>query len=130
MATDHLDDPRGHPAGDPAHDLRSATDDAGELSNEFLTYYLGRRLRHGANFLGPYMEFSERRLEDDDGDGFPVYRDPWRGFYHYVRNDAERSFVLVSPGPDGELGGTITPGTGFEETDAGKAKDNVTSWER
>jgi hypothetical protein len=43
-----------------------------------------------------------------------------------------KSFDLVSPGPDGELGGTISPGTGYvpATTRRGKArqKDNVTNW--
>jgi prepilin-type N-terminal cleavage/methylation domain-containing protein len=123
-------------------------------SNEALVYWLGRKQKRGLNTYGPYMEFKRSRLTDADGDGFQEYRDTFDNLYLYAENESQtaknerdgltnpevgtnpRTFDLVSPGPDGALGGTITTAGGFVANPAadansdGKpdAEDDVYSW--
>ncbi len=109
-------------------------------ANEALVFYLGRKHKVGANYYGPYMEFKKERLTDEDADGFREFRDPWGGLYLYAENASHatptgmnaESFDIVSAGRDGELGGTISPATGYvpATTREGRAreKDNVTNW--
>lgn len=110
--------------------------------NEALVFYLGRKHVKGYNCYGPYMEFRKAHVTDDDNDGFKEFRDPWGNLFLYAENKSHKtptgmnpeSFDLVSPGPDGELGGTISPATGYvpAATPEGKAreKDNITNWGR
>jgi hypothetical protein len=107
--------------------------------SEVIVYYLCRRHKKGLNLYGPYMEFRKDSLTDEDNDGFEEVRDPLRNLYLYTENASHKkptgknpkSYDLVNPGPDGELGGTISPATGYvpATTPAGKAqeKDNVTN---
>lgn len=123
------------------------TDDAVALGgtpehrmSEALVHHLGRRITKGANSYGPYMLFREKRLTNADTDGFPEYPDPWGRPYLYAENASEptrpgmnpASYDLVSAGLDGELGGAISPATGYvpASTPEGKEceKDNVTNW--
>lgn len=124
----------------PPDDITLVGGSAENGTSEALVYYLRRKLKKGGNTYGPYMEFKKARLEDRDGDGFPEYSDPYGNPYVYADNASEatptgmrpRSYDLASPGPDGELGGTISPATGYvpAASPAGKAqeKDNITSW--
>jgi len=108
--------------------------------NEALVYHLCRKLTRGMNTYGPFAEIGEDRLRDSEGDGFRELRDPWGNLYQYAENASHstptganpRSYDIVSPGPDGEFGGTISPETGYvpADTPEGKAAeaDNVTSW--
>jgi type II secretory pathway pseudopilin PulG len=106
--------------------------------NEVLVYYLGSKLQRGANYYGPYMEFKKGRLKDTDGDGLHEYQDPFGGIYSYAENASElsevgmnpRGYDLVSPGPDGELGGTMDPANGYESPEPIEAaeEDNIANF--
>ena len=107
--------------------------------SEVLVHYLSRTQVKGGRSFGPYIELEKARLTDEDNDGFQEYRGPWGNLFLYAENKSHekptgmnpKSFDLVSPGPDGELGGTISPATGYvpATTPAGKAqeKDNITN---
>ena len=90
--------------------------------NEVLVYYLTRPQTTAKGVLvNPFMGLGPGRLIDADGDGFMEFLDPWGGLYLYAENASHKkptgmnpaSFDLVSPGPDGVLGGTITPASGY-----------------
>ena len=122
----------------PPDDITSAGGSAEDGANEVIHYYLGRKHVVGVHFYGPYVTFKVIRLTDEDADGFLEYRDPWGGVYVYAQRtpapneNPPRFFDIASPGPDGVLGGTMVPGTGYvpATTPAGKAAeaDNVTNW--
>lgn len=95
--------------------------------NEVIYHFLGTRLVKGANLYGPYVTFKTKRLVDEDGDGFMEYLDTFGTHYNYaLRPNGE--YDIVSPGPDGEFGGTIAVGTGFvpAEPASPHATDNIT----
>jgi type II secretory pathway pseudopilin PulG len=115
-------------------------------SNQLLAYHLGRRLRKGPNYYGPYMEFTDARLVDP-GDGYEEYRDPWGELYHYFENQKhyggghpvgqnKRTYDLISGGPDRKVGGTERTDTIETEsitwfdwpTDQDAARDDITNW--
>ena len=126
----------------PSDDITLVGGSPANGPSEVLVYYLHRRLPKGVNTYGPFMEFKGARLVDSDGDGFPEYCDPYGNPYVYAENASDRppggvnrgSFDLASSGPDGQLGGTISPATGYvpAAAAAGKAqeKDNITNWRR
>ncbi|MHC4504602.1 MAG: prepilin-type N-terminal cleavage/methylation domain-containing protein [Planctomycetota bacterium] len=126
----------------PSDDITRVGGSPANGPSEVLVYYLHRRLPKGANRYGPYMKFKAAKLVDSDGDGFPEYCDPYGNPYVYAENASDRppggvnpgSFDIVSRGPDGVLGGTISPATGYvpATSPAGKAqeKDNITNWGR
>ena len=105
-------------------------------------FFLGTGQEKYGRRFGPYLEFESKHLTDKDGDGFRELRDPWGNLFLYAENKSHekptgmnpKSYDLVSPGPDGELGGTISPATGYvpAATDAGKARerDNIANWRR
>jgi len=111
-------------------------------SNEALVYHLTRKLKKGLNWYGPYLALKKERLRDDDNDGFEEYRDPFGNLYLYAENASfpgcegrnPKSYVIVSPGEDGKLGGTFDTTHGYRDatTDLGKAEeaDNITNWSR
>ena len=110
--------------------------------SEVLVHYLARSHSKDGCVYGPYVQIAEAQLADRHDDDFPEYNDPWGNMYLYAENKSHekptgmnpKSFDLVSPGPDGELGGTISPATGYvpATTPAGKAreKDNIANWRR
>lgn len=110
--------------------------------SEVLVHHLNRTQVKDGRRYGPYVELEKARLTDEDNDGFQEYNDPWGGLYLYAENASHEkptgmnptSYDLVSPGADGELGGTISPATGYvpATTPAGKAReeDNITNWRR
>ncbi len=124
----------------PPDDVTLVGGSAPNGMNEALAHFLCRRIVQGANTYGPYSMIGEGRFEDSDGDGFRELRDPCGSLYQYAENASHAtatganpgSYDIVSPGSDGELGGTISPATGYvpAATPAAKAleKDNVTSW--
>jgi general secretion pathway protein G len=94
--------------------------------NEVLYYYLGRKHLKGANFYGPYVTFKTRRLADVDGDGIKEYQDTFGTYYEYAVNPTG-GYDIVSPGPDGRLGGTIDAVDGYVPTeDDPFGKDDIT----
>lgn len=126
----------------PSDDITLVGGSAANGPSEVLVYYLHRKLPKGANTYGPFMKLKAARLVDRDGDGFPEYCDPYGSPYVYAENASDKppggmnpgSFDLVSRGPDGVLGGSISPATGYvpATTPAGKGqeKDNITNWSR
>ncbi|MHC4504601.1 MAG: hypothetical protein ACYTFI_14955 [Planctomycetota bacterium] len=126
----------------PPDDITLASGSAENGMSEVLVQYLARPCLKDGCVYGPYMLFEEARLTDQDDDGFQEYRDPWGYLFLYAENASHKaptgmnpkSFDLVSPGPDGELGGSIGPATGYvpATTPAGKAreKDNIANWRR
>jgi len=112
-------------------------------SNECLVYYLGRRLRKGLNTYGPYVEFKEAKLQDSNNNGYDEYKDPFTTPYYYAENRSDpsntsthnpRGYDLVSAGPDGELGGGMSPSTGYVDAGSGDVQglkgqaDNISNW--
>lgn len=120
--------------------------DAGQTpehrANEALVYHLTRKLKKGLNWYGPYIQLKKERLSDDDGDGYEEYKDPFGNLYLYAENasfpDCEgrnpSSYVIISKGEDGKLGGTFDIVHGYRDatTDQGKLEesDNITNWSR
>jgi prepilin-type N-terminal cleavage/methylation domain-containing protein len=84
--------------------------------NETIYYYLGLRHQKGVNFYGPYVTFKRKRLRDDDHDNFMEYLDTFGTYYEYALNSSG-DYDIVSPGPDGQLGGTIDAIDGYEPND-------------
>jgi hypothetical protein len=107
--------------------------------SEVIVYYLCRTHQKDGRPLGPYMVFRKQSLTDADKDGFEEARDLLGNLYLYAENASHKkptgknpkTYDLVDPGPDGELGGTISPATGYVPATSaeGKAqgKDNVTN---
>ena len=124
----------------PPDDIVPIGGSAENGTNEALVYHLCRKVVAGVNTYGPYSQIGEGRFGDSDGDGFRELRDPCGGLYRYAENASHaaptganpRSFDIVSPGPDGELGGTMSPATGYVPAATPEAKklerDNVTNW--
>jgi hypothetical protein len=118
----------------PPDTLRS-TDARFEMS-EALVHYLGSAMDVRGRQVGPFMDFRDDSLTDEDGDGFREFRDSWGNPILYARTrraeDQPRLYHIVSAGPDGKLGGTITPKVGYEpaKTPEGREleKDNITSF--
>jgi len=83
-------------------------------TDEVLAYSLGRALPLGdANTAGPFVIFEEKRLCDLDGDGYREFLDPWGNPYQYTCLGNGATYVIVSRGRDGKLGGTMAPGAGY-----------------
>jgi hypothetical protein len=126
----------------PPDDITLVGGSARYGTNEVLVHYLARELKVKGRIRPPYLSISGERLADEDFDGFQEYRGLLGNLYRYAENASHekptgknpKTYDLVNPGPDGELGGTILPATGYVPaiTPKGKAreKDNVTSWSR
>jgi prepilin-type N-terminal cleavage/methylation domain-containing protein len=111
----------------------------GEM-NETMVYYLGSKLVRGLNTYGPYVQFKESKLTDEDNDGFHEYRDPYGNLYIYAENASQanpvghnqKTYDLVSPGEDGLLGGTISKDTGYVDATMepflAQERDNISNW--
>jgi prepilin-type N-terminal cleavage/methylation domain-containing protein len=125
----------------PPDDIAVAGGTAPNEMNEALVHFLCRKIIRPASTYGPYAEIGEGRFGDSEPDGFRELRDPYGNLYQYAENASHsgavtganpRSYDIVSPGYDGELGGTISPATGYvaATTPEGKAAeaDNITSW--
>ncbi len=123
----------------PPDDITLAGGSAENGMSEVLVHYLARSHQKDGCVYGPYVHIAKDQLADRHDDDFPEYNDPWGNLYLYAENASHekptgmnpKSFDLVSPGPDGELGGTISPATGYvpATSNEGKAqeKDNVTN---
>jgi len=123
----------------PPDTMPEATCSAEHQASEVLVRYLTTAIGIGELRCGPYYDgVPDARLTDSDSDGFRELRDPWGGTYLYALKDIQgkvltvndRFYDIVSAGPDGELGGTMVPGTGYvpAATPEGKAseQDNIT----
>jgi prepilin-type N-terminal cleavage/methylation domain-containing protein len=99
--------------------------------SEIIWYYLCRVHTSGEMHYGPYIRAGEDQLKDADTSNNKKFVSPLGGDYKYNllidADGAKRMFVLVDPGEDKELGGTIDPAKGFVQEDEVKAKDNISS---
>jgi prepilin-type N-terminal cleavage/methylation domain-containing protein len=126
-----------YPPDDFIPDTASTAWDPKFGMNEVLYYYLGLRHQKGLNMCGPYGKFREKRLVDEDGDGFKEYLDPYGGLYYYAENASDPirpgkhkdSYDIVSPGLDGMLGAedVMTTEGGYEPTEDPFEEDNVSN---
>jgi hypothetical protein len=112
--------------------------------SEALVFYLGQEHQVGSGLRGPYMLFDDNLLTDEDADGFHELRDPWGGLFLYAENLSQNLspdssvgvnhgfYDVVSSGPDGLLGGTIHPRTGYVPSSSSERQtlemDNVRNW--
>jgi len=88
---------------------------------EILWYYLVRKIQVGETHYGPFVEPKEGKLKTTSGANkelrSPVAPDNTSPGYEYKRlkdEDGEfRRYLIVDPGPDGILGGTIDPTNGW-----------------
>jgi prepilin-type N-terminal cleavage/methylation domain-containing protein len=106
--------------------------------SEMIWYYLCRVMQPTTSsgelsqmHYGPYLKINENQLTDAGSASNKKFLSPLGGEYTYVQiidpDGQKRTYVLVDPGPDKELGGTVSPSTGFTESDAKQAADNIYS---
>lgn len=109
-------------------DFGSYPPDNSPTSNgsEILAYYLTRKLASGTQAFGPYLEYDS--LKDADQNGFPELLSPLgnRYIYKLIGEGGSRAQV-IDPGPDNQLGGTMTSIQGFVPDNSGYDKDNFYS---
>lgn len=92
--------------------------------SEILAYYLCSKIKSGKNDFGPYLE--SRSLKDSDQNGLPEFLSPFNSPYVYkLIGDRNSRALLIDPGPDQKLGGTIDPQKGFLRDNSEADKDNV-----
>ena len=117
-------------------ELYSYPPDSGISSNgsEIIWYYTVRRLEVGETHYGPYTEIKEGKLRPGSS-GNQKLISPFGGDYEYVliedEDQVKRSYKLVDPGKDKNLGGSYvttgpTAGT-FTISVAADEKDNIYS---
>jgi prepilin-type N-terminal cleavage/methylation domain-containing protein len=116
--------------------LGALPDDAVPSSNggELLWYYLVRKIQVGETHYGPFIEPKEAKLKTTSGANkelrSPAAPDALCPGYEYKRlkdDDGEfRRYLIVDPGPDGKLGGTIDVSTGWSGSGT-DADDNIFS---
>jgi prepilin-type N-terminal cleavage/methylation domain-containing protein len=103
-------------------------DPPGMDSNECLTYYLTSNTRKGDRRVGGYLPVNERMSRDSDGDGKWELYSPMGGKYEYRLLHGQGSLpicIVIDPGHDMKLGGSMDPAVGFVPDGSGADKDNV-----
>ncbi len=95
--------------------------------SEMIWYYLGRGQTSGDEKSGLYI-FNLHFVPSDRLSAWK-FLSPLGGEYHYIRMNSGRSYLLVDPGRDKQLGGYLDREKGFVVTDPEKAEDNLTSTE-
>ena len=94
--------------------------------SEVLAHYLCRKLSSGTQVYGPYLNVGT--LADADQNGFPEYLSPLKNIYTYkLIGQTNSRVLLIDPGPDRKIGGTIDPKKGFVPDNSGADKDNLYS---
>jgi hypothetical protein len=108
--------------------------------SEALVYYTCSKLNKGLHQYGPYVKIDRNGIVDLDGDGYPEYQDPFGSLYLYAENASDsaqpgvnrNSYDLVSSGFDCQLGGTMSPSTGYVPASSPQGqvyeRDNVSNW--
>jgi len=100
----------------------------GSDGNEALTHHLTTRFKIGERYVGPFMTSPAAQTRDGDGDGFFEFYSPMGGKYEYRRLQGMGGlsiYLLIDPGEDRNLGGTINPASGFVPDGSGAEKDNM-----
>ncbi|HLX62147.1 MAG TPA: prepilin-type N-terminal cleavage/methylation domain-containing protein [Planctomycetota bacterium] len=99
--------------------------------SEIVWYYLCQVQTVGQMHYGPYIKATEDQLKDADTGGNRKFMSPLGGEYKYglqIDSDGQkRTYLLVDPGEDMKLGGSIDPNKGWLEDDPQAAKDNIFS---
>jgi prepilin-type N-terminal cleavage/methylation domain-containing protein len=99
--------------------------------SEMVWYYLCRVHAVHEMHYGPYIKASNDQLKDAESSSGKMFVSPLGGEYKYAQlidpDGAKRMYVLVDPGEDKQLGGSIDPAKGFVEDDQTPAKDNISS---
>ena len=109
--------------------------------SQMIAYFLTRAFAQDKSIsemhYGPYLQVKENDLKDVNGKPTNISEDrlyfsPTGGQYKYAvlvetvgGKDKEIGYVLVDPGPDKQLGGTISKATGFTRSDPKAAADNI-----
>jgi type II secretory pathway pseudopilin PulG len=91
--------------------------------SEVLHHYLCRRMQAGEIHYGPYIE--NVAAGDLDGNGIPELNTIWGRDYIYVAL-ADGTIWVIDRGPDGFLGGTVSPEKGFVPDGSDANGDGVT----
>ena len=98
-------------------------------SSEALFYHLCRTFQKGERTVGPFLEHGKVNSADKDGNGYAELYSPLYGKYSYcaLQNAAGQpwGFLLVDPGEDQRLGGSLDPQTEFTPDGTGDSKDNL-----
>ena len=83
----------------------------------------------GASSHGPYMNLNSQSLADKNGNGLMEMISPLNNSYFCVLrrdiNNKVSGFLIVDPGPDHKLGGTLDPLNGFTADASDDSKDNI-----
>jgi len=97
--------------------------------SEALFYHLCQTFQKGERTVGPFMEHGKVNSADKDGNGHAELYSPLYGKYAYcaLQNAAGQpwGFLLVDPGEDQRLGGSLDPQTEFTPDGSGDNKDNL-----
>jgi prepilin-type N-terminal cleavage/methylation domain-containing protein len=104
---------------------------ASSNGSELLYSYLGQRLQWGEMHYGPYIEMPANEITPSAG-GQKQMLSPLGGTYLYGRynpdNDGNlQSCLIIDPGLDRKLGGSLDPKTGFVPDATSDSQDNLTS---
>ena len=97
---------------------------------EVLYSYLCQRLQWGEMHYGPYVEVSAAQVKGTAAR--PQLASPLGGAYAYARYNPDpdgklMSCVVVDPGPDLKLGGSMNLNTGFVPGGTTDSNDNIMS---
>lgn len=98
-------------------------------NNECLTYYLTSSIKKGDRRVGGYLPVNQNMSRDGDGDGHWELYSPMGGKYEYRLLHGTGNLpicIIIDPGHDLKLGGSVDPATGFVPDGSGADKDNIT----
>jgi prepilin-type N-terminal cleavage/methylation domain-containing protein len=102
--------------------------------SEALIYHLCRVHRVGERTEGPFLDANKVTLRDTNNNGNLELFSPSGGKIQYftLTNAAGHpwGYLLIDPGKDKKLGGTVDPQNGFVPDGTGDEKDNLTHKER
>jgi hypothetical protein len=119
------------------NDFNAYPPEIGTNGSRMIATYLTRGLRKRDSQIGPYLKVNDAQLTNSDGKftsnpDEQQFLSPLGGEYAYVilkdtvkGVEKETGYLLIDPGCDKLLGGTISNRTGFEITDPKAAEDNV-----
>ena len=122
----YRDDFRSYPP-----DTVLADGTASSNGSEILYSYLGQRLQWGEMHYGPYVEIPANEMVAS-ASGKKQILSPLGGTYLYGRYNPDgdgtlQSCVIVDPGADRKLGGSLDPKVGFVPDATTDSQDNLIS---